>query len=1336
MSRSILTIEASAIYATNAPTLQVLVNGVVYSSAVVTATTGVGADFLSFVIDYPGNYPSSISFRFTDGFGEGGRSIAVENARVNGKLIDRAGDFSSNVALNQNDSVGIIVANTQHLYGREPITAGDLGTASQTGTGSDDIIRGNGNGGNGDVIDAGAGSDRVLGIGSDDAINGGDGDDYLYGGDGNDIIIGGAGRDIVAGGEGDDLLHGQDGDDFVLGEGGNDVLNGGAGNDSLAGGTGDDILYGEAGNDRLIGDAGNDSIYGDAGNDTISGGAGDDYIEGGDDDDSISGGAGVNEIYGGAGNDQILGGSDVDTIDGGAGIDHIFAGAGNDIVNGGSEDDAIFGDGGDDTINGDGGADFINGGAGADTIDGGDGNDIIQGHGLDYFGISAILRSNAGVFYSFETGSFYQLVDAGFNITWTAAQSAAAANTINGVGGHLAVITTQAEHDELVANVYNGGNAFIGGGDITTEGVWEWQYGPEAGLQFWDEGANSALNNAYVNWTAGQPNDSDGGQDYMYILNSNDQWADAFINGGGGFVNIEQYVIEWDGGLFSDDNAADILSGGSGNDWIYGFGGDDTLNGDAGNDFLFGGTGDDTMDGGANNDYLVGATGSDTITGGSGNDVLYAAIVGTVGAQTVISAGGGGPVTQVYFSESFGSDEADFVYADFNDPANVDVDGTYQGGDGDTANGSLQVDIVRNGGTFSNASGLYSTEFFSAGSATNTQVIFSYRHTHANQNDNGEDSSVFFVLNGTLYDQFGGNGFINTALGSGGATDTGWVTVTLDLPDLTANSLNTISFGLYHTGSNGNNEDARVRFDDITVQAEVTTVTLVAQDFTRSSGAFTYADDVFGGTAGADASGSYITTDGDTANGALEILLGKTGGANPSNISGGWVTTIDAVADLQGVTLDFSYRLQRPTDFEANEDTYIYVEVDNVKYGIAPNNYVFTHERTGGNYDSGWVSVTVDIGTLTAGSHTVEIGQFLEGSTTASEVSTLRLDDIVMTGLTGLGGNDATSSGNDSAESNNLDGGAGNDVLYGSAGADYLYGNDGTDQLYSDSQQRYTVADALAEIGGLQYNADTGSFYSYVSGAATAPTAFANAAATNLNGVAGHIVHVTSAAENAYIDTLTGTAATWLGGQDTAVEGEWRWIGGKLDGELFWLGNVGGSAQNGYYENFNANEPNDYVGGEDYMEMQNGGGWNDNGGPHNNGLTRGYVIEWEASEIFSFGATTLNGGAGSDELYGSEGADLFVFDSNSGDAFTNPDTVFNFDSGDGDALDISDILDGLGVNSTNLSSYVDLSEGNGLRVDTSGSGSFGAGTTIATFSGFSAVGDEAAMLANGNLIIA
>jgi hypothetical protein len=47
--------------------------------------------------------------------------------------------------------------------------------------------------------------------------------------------------------------------------------------------------------------------------------------------------------------------------------------------------------------------------------------------------------------------------------------------------------------------------------------------------------------------------------------------------------------------------------------------------------------------------------------------------------------------------------------------------------------------------------------------------------------------------------------------------------------------------------------------------------------------------------------------------------------------------------------------------------------------------------------------------------------------------------------------------------------------------------------------------------------------------------------------------------DNGYISPPV--TSMWIGASDGAVEGEWRWV----DGELFWLGDRAGSAQNGLY---------------------------------------------------------------------------------------------------------------------------------------------------------------------------
>ncbi|PVY77085.1 hypothetical protein C7414_10825 [Cupriavidus alkaliphilus] len=70
-------------------------------------------------------------------------------------------------------------------------------------------------------------------------------------------------------------------------------------------------------------------------------------------------------------------------------------------------------------------------------------------------------------------------------------------------------------------------------------------------------------------------------------------------------------------------NSADNLSGGAGDDVIYANGGADIVNGGAGNDALYGGEGNDTVDGGAGDDFIAGGLHADVLTGGAGADSFY-----------------------------------------------------------------------------------------------------------------------------------------------------------------------------------------------------------------------------------------------------------------------------------------------------------------------------------------------------------------------------------------------------------------------------------------------------------------------------------------------------------------------------------------------------------------------------------------------------------------------------------------------------------------------------------------------------------------------------------------
>lgn len=136
--------------------------------------------------------------------------------------------------------------------------AAPAGGASVLGTSEADYVQGTAGP---DVIDTGAGNDRV----------------WSYGG--ADEVRGGPGRDLLDLGRGDDFGHAGAGHDTVLGGPGDDVIGYGRGSNTLRGGRGADAIV----------SAGTDTVYGGPGPDDlslegrgllwVSAGAGDDRIE-------------------------------------------------------------------------------------------------------------------------------------------------------------------------------------------------------------------------------------------------------------------------------------------------------------------------------------------------------------------------------------------------------------------------------------------------------------------------------------------------------------------------------------------------------------------------------------------------------------------------------------------------------------------------------------------------------------------------------------------------------------------------------------------------------------------------------------------------------------------------------------------------------------------------------------------------------------------------------------------------------------------------------------------------------------------------------------------------
>ncbi len=505
--------------------------------------------------------------------------------------------------------------------GRDSVTAGDGDDLIETGAGDGDQSAWSNSAG-GDIVDAGAGNDRIFGDARREiaqALTEGESQtglagrgEFLSGGNGSDTLVGGAARDALFGGAGDDVLIGGAGGDWIVGDSYVTALSTGWGvaiNAVDLNLDGNEIAadanlradfnarfaqreFQNAGFKLGSDDPGRDMIYAGSGDDWVSAEAGDDFIDGGSGSDVLIGGRGSDAILGGDDSDWILGDELGDSLDNQAG----------DVIDGGIGDDFLFGLGGDDVIFGGTGKDYVDGGKGNDIIVGGSGDDTLRGgSGKDTY----VFNRGDGVDLITDPDDQDGSVDAqGTNTNPN--------KSILVLGEGISKSNIKFRKGSFEID--------LGGGD-------QIHFQLPAGVD--DPSLISALDRiefadgSVMAWDdiLAQGFDLDGteGNDIIAGTKVSDR-----ISGFGGNDILA--------GLAADD----VLDGGAGNDALNGGTGNDLLLGDAGVDILNGDSGDDRLEGGADADTLDGGDGTDTLLGGAGDDFLN----GRAGADAL--AGGAG----------------------------------------------------------------------------------------------------------------------------------------------------------------------------------------------------------------------------------------------------------------------------------------------------------------------------------------------------------------------------------------------------------------------------------------------------------------------------------------------------------------------------------------------------------------------------------------------------------------------------------------------------------------------------------------------------------------------
>ncbi len=840
-----------------------------------------------------------------------------------------------------------------------------------------------------------------------------------------------------------------------------------------------------------------------------------------------------------------------------------------------------------------------------------------------------------------------------------------------------------------------------------------------------------------------------------------------------------------DGSTYNGTSSNDTLTDGSGNDTLNGQEGNDTLSASDGNDELNGGSGDDVLEGGVGNDYLLGGTGDDEYhwDAGDGHDIIKEDGTGTGNDDDRIMLGSGfdsGDLTitrisnnglmiemdngtdtgSILIEDQFNTGNGHVELIEFSDSSTYTLDdknytltgtdgadqlfGVNQGGaDADTIYGGAGNDEINGFAPNQNNDSATNTLYGEAGDdeingGIGTDNIYGGADNDTLDGNAGDDVLSGGSGNDTYHGDAGDDEFVYTGGHDVMEDSTGTADkITLDAsydsvtPDyyrfdddlqIYWDADNTITITDFYSG---NSIETMVYDDTTTVTlssvSAVTQGTSAGETLSGTSG-----DDLLYGNGGDDTVNSGSGTSGN------DTVYGGTG---DDEVNGGYGDDY-----LDGGAGDDEYY------GGPDNDTFFYVSghdymdeasgTDILEIAAGWEWEDLTFKRYEDNASDLWIEIN--------GSNSIELNnQF----TSSGSWETLRMNDgtgdvalttMVFTTYGTTGGDYITGINNGGSEDDIIYGLAGGDTINGNDGDDILYGGDGNDDLRgkNDDDIMYGGAgddeydggygnDTFVYSEGLDYMEDnSGTETLLLTGGITVD----DITISDLGSYDATIV-INSGTDEIDIDNLRHGSSTYHietiafdDGFEADLPSYNSWMTGNGTSDLI-ASNATAHVMLGY-------------GGDDTLQG-NGGNDTMHGGAGADTLEGGDDDDFMHGGI---GDDLLYGEDGLDTLFGGSGSDTFFLEDTT--AFNDIDVIKDFDvATDDDVLDISDILDNTSyVHGTDdIEDWLEITDSGSdsvVKIDTTGAGSFGAGTQVATLEGITGLTDEQALVTSGNLIAA